>query len=182
MITLPDDLVDLYPDLWKLEGIALRHAVDQLLDPETESFATCPLYELSLFAMWDAECKLPVRLRRLYYRELLGPARRFDADHGNCLGDDAYEWTLVHASAEERAKAFVATHLIAKLKQLYDDGTEHRVILGLAELYRDQASEAGCGYEPDHDWEAWEEGCFAELFAPLNDPDETQTVRPPVVP
>jgi hypothetical protein len=112
-----------------------------------------------------------VGLRRLYYRELLRPASRFDDSNGGCLGADAYEWTVVHPKAEERARAFVATHAIAKLAELYDDGQigENRWLLTLDDDFGVEAAENGCDREPDFDREAWTEKKFEELFAPLRE-------------
>lgn len=117
--------------------------------------------------LWVIEEQLPVELRRLYYRELYGPASRFDENNGNCLGADAYEWTLIHPSAKERARALCSTYLIAMIKQLYDEGVDHPILDHLRDQFGDQASEAGCNYEPDHDREDWNEKHFDELFAPL---------------
>lgn len=46
---------------------------------------------------------------------------------------------------------------------------DHPILDHLRDQFSDQASEAGCGYEPDHDHEDWNEKRFGDLFAPLED-------------
>lgn len=169
MNIIPEDIIKLLPQIHQVPKQSLRFLVDRLDDPDHKPSVTCPLYGESLYAMWCAEERMPVRLRRLYYRELLAPAYRFDESNGNCLGSDAYEWTLIHPRAEDRARAFVKTHALAKLCEIYDAGGEHEVLDQFREEFSTAAAEAGADRELDHDPEQWQEDRFAELFGPLRE-------------
>lgn len=170
-MSLTDPLLPLLPRVHALQGWELRNAVEQFDDPSRPPSGVGPLYDESLYAMWCAEGRMPHSLRRLYYRELCGPAARFDASNGSCLGSDAYEWTLIHPEAKDRARAFVRTHIIARLAELYDDGqlVDHPILLGLQDEFVVVAAELGRAHEPDFDHEAWIEQNFEELFAPLRE-------------
>lgn len=159
-----------YENLWRLEEQELFVLLYELHHLVTGNGLGCyPELKERLHYLWLVEERLPVELRRLYYRELYGPASRFDENNGNCLGSDAYEWTLIHPTAKERARALCATYLIAMTKQLYDEGVDHPILDHLRDQFSDQASEAGCNYEPDHDHEDWNEKHFDQLFAPLEE-------------
>jgi len=165
----PKDLTSLYPDIYRLKFHELRDAIEALA--RTPGFL--PLYRLSavLEAMWLYEEKMPESLRRLYYRELYGPATRFDASNGNVLDAAAYEWTIVHPTGIDRMRAFVSTHLIARLMEIYDAGEhEHPVLERLTEEFGIAAAEYGADREACFDSEAWTEGKFEELFKPLRTP------------
>lgn len=159
-----------YERLWAEEEVELFILLYELHTLVTGVVRSrLPDFSEELTELWFIEEELPAEFRRLYYRELCGTARRFDENNGHCLGADAYEWTLIHPSAKERARALCATYLIAMIKQLYDEGVDHSILDHLRDLFSDQASEAGCNYEVDHDQETWNEKRFDELFAPLEE-------------
>ena len=163
-------MAGLYKDLWRLpENETFQHLLGLHQLVTTIGLGCYPAIRERLDVAWLVEERLPVELRRLYYRELYGPASRFDESNGNCLGSDAYEWTLIHPTATERARALCATYLIAMIKQLYDEGVDHPILDHLRDRFSDQASEAGCTYEVDHDQETWNEKHFDALFAPLEE-------------
>jgi len=82
--------------------------------------------------------------------------------------DAAYhEWYLIRLTPMTRALAACRTYLLAMLKLLYEEGADHPALDALREEFSIQASEAGCGYEPDHEPDVWEEKCFDALFSPL---------------
>lgn len=170
MQALPTDyLLPLLPRLYSLEGEPLRAAVEQLQYPSHPVVSTGPLYTGSLYAMWCVEERMPVAYRRLYYRELHGPATRFDASNGNCLGADAYEWTLIHPKAVERARAYVRTCILARLAEFYDAGEDHEMLEHLRDEAKIEAAESGADREGGFDLELYEERYFEELFAPLRE-------------
>lgn len=170
MIPIPAAIpfVGYYEQLWRLEDFELLTLLCAMHYRATGNLQKRePRSDDYFNVLWQIEEELPVHLRRLYYRELLGKATRFDENNGNCLGSDAYEWTIIHPSAKDRAKALASTYLIAMLKLCYDEGADVPTLDGLRDTFSDQASEAGCGYELDHDSEDYAEKRFAELFAPL---------------
>lgn len=170
MQELPTDyLIHLLPRLHSLEGEPLRAAVEHFQDPAHPVFATGPRYTESLYAMWCAEERMPVAYRRLYYRELHGPTARFDASNGYCLGADAYEWTLIHPKAVERARAYVRTCILARLAEFYDAGEDHEMLDYLRDEANIEAAESGADREGDFDLELHEEQYFEALFAPLRE-------------
>lgn len=170
METIPTDyLLDLLPRIYSLNDADLRMAVDKFLDPDHPTFPTCPRYDSSLYAMWCAEERLPVAYRRLYHRELIGPAIRFDISNGNCLDYDAYEWTLIHPEAVDRAHAYVRTHILARLAEFYDAGDDHVMLDYLRENAAIEAAETGADREGDFDLELFYESFFDYLFAPLRE-------------
>lgn len=169
---LPDSIrmAGHYENLWAVDEEGLFLLLFEMHHQHPgDALAAHPPTSKQHYHLWVIEEQLPVELRRLYYRELYGPASRFDANNGNCLGADAYEWTLIHPTAKDRARALCATYLIAMIKQLYDEGVDHPILDHLRDQFSDQASEAGCNYEPDHDHEDWNEKSFDELFAPLEE-------------
>ena len=158
-----------YENLWSLHEDGLFMLLFELHHQHTGTETdACPPASKRLHHLWVIEEQLPVELRRLYYHELLRPASAADDVCGG-IGNAAYEWSMIHPAAKERARALCATYLIAMIKQLYDEGVDHYILDLLRSQFSDQASEAGCNYEPDHDQEAWDEKRFAELFAPLEE-------------
>jgi hypothetical protein len=159
-----------YHHLWRLDEQELFVLLYELHHLVTGNGLGCyPELKERLHHLWVIEEQMPVELRRLYYRELYGPASRFDENNGNCLGSDAYEWCLIHPTAKERARALCATYLIAMIKQLYDEGVDHPILDHLRDQFSDQASEAGATMELDHDPCDWVEKSFNQLFEPLGE-------------
>jgi hypothetical protein len=144
-------------ETYRLDGNPLRKLVEYLVDPDHKPEETGPLYHTSEYAMWCAEERMPEHLRRLYFRELVG----------NCLPQAAYEWMSIHPGAVVRARAFVRTHVIARLCETYDAGGEHPHLEKLREDFSIAAAEEGA--DRDFDLEDWEEDKFEDLFAPLRE-------------
>ncbi len=195
-VSAASDLTLLYPSLWDLSGrdlllAAARYDGWQLhphhwwpLSPEARRWQRggetyngrgvaidLPPYTTDPQVMWDAEERMPVALRRLYYRSLLQPAFDFDEGNGNCLGADAYEWTVVHPKTQARARAFVSTHIIAALQELYtrSPNSDHPALEFLRGEFAAKAIAEGIGTKGYFDAEEWEREQFDDLFAPLKE-------------